>query len=407
MDFYFGQNVTLEFPLGISWLGSDSYNPPKSGSNLELTWERGIGEIQSQGLGILDVSIFGTIPTPNPTSSGIVDRGNWTRASFYVLGVGSIKGFAQVVPTVRPATLEIGSGIITSSSGLITVAVYELKNHLRFSDAISHLRGRVLFGYPKATVIRQVFEMSNSRSLVIPNVPEDPDYAVFLTTTDFNLKDEEIKRGTVDLTFSFDHDLRDIKKISVWIRTPEGFVQLDRMKVFDYPGGVQEPHILYEPFKNTVAFSVPIHCISKKENEFYVELEFKDSALSELDERSRTMTPKENYTIPFQAHFDNRMPYLNIADHAIVNGPQASYNTLFSFTYEPLNRIYCIPDEDLNQVTPGSANNNIMFTNQYEEITRIFLVVPDDLNTITHGGSNQNTYFISEFTELSFGQIGG
>src|SRR5690606_15101560 len=159
---------------------------------------------------------------------------------------------------------------ISSQSGIITAAVYELGQNLQFTDAISHLRGRVIFGYPKANIIRQVYEMSNNRSLAIPSVPEDPCYAVFLTTTDFNLTDEELRRGTIALTLTFEHDLKDIVRISVWLQSPSGHISLDKMRIGDYPGGKQEPHILLDPFKYTSSYRIPLHCISKKENEFFI-----------------------------------------------------------------------------------------------------------------------------------------
>jgi len=374
---------------------------------VEISGESKFEVIHSDSSVFVVTFVSGNIVLVNLESSSVIDRGNWTRSNARIRSPVVSYGYAEMTPIVFSATNDIGDMKISSKSGLITVAVYELGQKLQFSDAISHLRGRVIFGYPKANIIRQVYEVSNNRSIVIPNVPEDPAYAIFLTTTDFNLTDEELRRGTVDMNFSFDHDLKDIVKISVWIQTPSGSVQLDRMKIFDYPGGKTDPHILYEPFKNTSAFRIPIHCISKKENQFYIEVEYKNADSSEIDKRSRVMLEKENYIIPFQAHFDNRNPYANIADHSFVNGPQSSSNTYSLINSEFITAKYCTPDTDRNPLMNSSGNPLSCFTQQYDLITRIFYIGEDLYKIPGPGGGNPNTYFIQEYTDLSPIQIGG
>ncbi len=338
-------------------------------------------------------------------SSSVIDRGNWGRSNARIRSPITSQGYAEMIPIVMAAVNNIGNMTISSQSGVIITTVFELGQNMQFTDSISHLRGRVIFGYPKASIIRQVYEMSNNRSWVIPSVPEDPCYAVFLTTTDFNLTDEELRRGTVDMTFTFDHDLKDIVKISVWIKSPSGHISLDKMRIVDYPGGNQEPHLLLNPFKYSEVYRIPIHCISKKENEFFIEVEYKNADSSGIGNRPRAMLEKENYIIPFQAHFDNRMPYLNIADHAMLDGPKASSNVYSLLETTESFPVYCIPDSDVYGISQN-ANKNIWYSQKYEEITRIFLT-PEDVASITHGGGNPNIYFIQEYVDLSTGQIGG
>ncbi len=340
------------------------------------------------------------------TTSSVVDRGNWVRSNARITSPISSSGYVEMTPIVIDSNCTIGSNIISSENEVIVVGVVELKNNLAFSSEISHLRGRVLFGYPDPNIIRQAYELSDNRSLNIPNVPEDPSYAVFLSTTNFNLTDEEIRRGTVEMAFTFDHDVKDIRRISVWVMNPQGHAFRDKMRVFDYPGGNIDDHILFDPFLNSSVLRIPIHCISKKENQFYIEIEYKNSAVDQLDPRPRTMRQEEKYIIPFQAHFDNRNPYINAADSTFLNGPEKTENTFFNQELENIGPVYFIPDEDSTGGTGAHATNISNMIHYYEEISRIFCIT-DDLKTNVSQAANSNTYFIQEYIDLSSIQIGG
>lgn len=412
MNYQYPPNNQVDF----SWVGFDEYTYPDS-TSADFSWNNndywfvsGSATLSGGLTFVGEIAVTNSVTGDNVftiESSSVIDRGNWVRSNARIRSPIVSQGYAEMTPIVMPAVNDIGNMTISSQSGVIIATVFEVGQNMQFTDSISHLRGRVIFGYPKANIIRQVYEMSNNRSLVIPSVPEDPCYAVFLTTTDFNLTDEELRRGTVDMTFTFDHDLKDIVKISVWIKSPSGHISLDKMRIFDYPGGKQDPHILLEPFKYSSTYRIPIHCISKKENEFFIEVEYKNEDVSEIDNRSRVMLEKENYRIPFQAHFDNRMPYLNIADHAMSDGPEASSNVYSLLDFSEQSREFLIPDSDVKDGINQNASENTWYSQKYEEITRIFLTPEDDVASITHGGGNSNTYFIQEYTNLSSGQIGG
>lgn len=340
-------------------------------------------------------------------SQSVIDRGNRIRSNTRIRSGITSEGYAEMTPVVLAANNTIGSNEISSTSGVIIVRVIELKNSISFSTGISHLRGRVLFGYPRAPIIKQVYEVSNSRSDQIVNFPEDVQYAVYMPTTDLNLTDEVLRRGTVDLAFEFTHDLIDIERISVWVMTAEGNAVKDQMKIFDYPGGNYDDHILQNPFSNTSSLRIPIHCISKKSNQFYIEVEYRNPSVdNNLDRnRDRVMLKEEKYIIPFQAHFDNRNPYVNIADHEFVNGPQTNNNTWYAEELEQILPIDLIPDGDSSN--PGShSNSNTWYVEELEELTKTFEVDNDPIEAVTLG-STVNIYFIKEYVDLTSTQIGG
>jgi len=403
-----GQSFTWDYPLDISWQGGLDYIPPPSSQGI-YTWSSTLEGIA--GTSEIAVSVIAQSEvTLSIAIDSTIDRGVYTKSNARIKSLITSVGLAELTPIIHPAENLIGSNLITSDSGPITVCVQEVKNLMEFSDGISFVKGRIIFGYPEATIIRQVYEMSNNRSLVIPNVPENPSYAVFLNTTDFDLTDTELKRGTVDMSFSFAHDVTDIKQINVWISTPGGLTYLDKMTIIDYQGGNQKNHILYEPGKLTTQLSIPIHCISKKENQFYIEIEYKNTAVELVETRPRYFNASEKYVIPFQAHFDNRNPYLNIADHDRNDGPAGSphiYSLLY--TRVEVETKFLTPPDDSNFIQgPGGGGDHIYYSTASEFYTRKYLVPADDVNYIQGpGGGGEHFFFAFEFVDQSTIQIGG
>ena len=282
-------------------------------------------------------------------------------------------------------------GDITSSSGVIASYVEVVDSTLTFRDSISFLTGRTEFGLGDGERIDQIYEVSKSRSMDIPVISPDPRYAVKLNTTDFNLTETELRRGTTVFEFRFDYDYPDIKQIKVWLETEDGRYSLDTMRWADRRFNTRAPHILSAPIRATV----PVHCISKKSNQFVLELEFTEEG------QSRTHRPSETYLIPFQAHFDNRNPYVNIADHEALLGYGSETTTLIAET-DSLQVVRYVYDDILEAAPYGSRCTAIM--TEFDELGLTTLVYEDELWPRLFGG---NTYLNIEYVDLSNINIGG
>ena len=282
-------------------------------------------------------------------------------------------------------------GDITSSSGVIASYVEVVDSTLTFRDSISFLTGLTEFGLGDGERIDQIYEVSKSRSMDIPVISPDPRYAVKLNTTDFNLTETELRRGTTVFEFRFDYDYPDIKQIKVWLETEDGRYTLDTMRWADRRFNTRAPHILSAPIRATV----PVHCISKKSNQFVLELEFTEEG------QSRTHRPSETYLIPFQAHFDNRNPYVNIADHEALLGYGSETTTLIAET-DSLQVVRYVYDDILGAAPYGSRCTTVM--TEYDELKLTTLVYEDELWPRVFGG---NTYLNVEYVDLSNINIGG
>lgn len=282
-------------------------------------------------------------------------------------------------------------GVITSTSGAIASYVEVLDSTIRFHDSISFLSGRVDYGFGDGERIDQIYEVSNSRSMDIPLISPDPRYAVKLNTTDFNLTETELRRGTTVFEFRFDYDYPDIKQIKVWLETEDGRYTLDTMRWTDRRFNNKAPHILSAPIRAVV----PVHCISKKSNQFVLELEFTDEG------QARYHRPSESYLIPFQAHFDNRNPYINIADHEALLGYGSETTTLITET-DSLQVVRYVYDDMLDGGPYGSRCTTVM--TEYDELKLTTLVYEDELWPRLHSG---NTYLNVEYVDLSNINIGG
>lgn len=294
---------------------------------------------------------------------------------------------------VEVAAVEGSStlGVITSTSGAIASYVEVLDSTIRFHDSISFLSGRVDYGFGDGERIDQIYEVSTSRSMDIPLISPDPRYAVKLNTTDFNLTETELRRGTTVFEFRFDYDYPDIKQIKVWLETEDGRYTLDTMRWTDRRFNNKAPHILSAPIRAVV----PVHCISKKSNQFVLELEFTDEG------QARYLRPSESYLIPFQAHFDNRNPYVNIADHEALLGYGSETTTLIAET-DGLQVVRYVYDDMLEGGPYGSRCTTIM--TEYDELKLTTLVYEDEFWPRLHSG---NTYLNVEYVDLSIINIGG
>lgn len=268
-----------------------------------------VGRLHINGVGTLEGLLDHTKP------DGYVDvryiQGNILPFKDKIISEGRISSVEAISGNWHIGEIE--------STSLSLSSYWVAPSDMQMGD-IAHLQGRVVYGDDDDVVIEQIYEVSNDRSMVVAECVPNPRHAVRLNTTDFNITGEELRRGTATFHFKFDHDIRDIKQINVWLRTPNGGQKIDTMRWNDRRFNNKAPHILHEPFRyNTAQLTVPVHCISEKENQFFIEIEYLDHDSNEVLSRSRTFKERLSYIIPFQAHFDNRNPYVNIADHSKIS----------------------------------------------------------------------------------------
>lgn len=228
------------------------------------------------------------------------------------------------------------------------------------------------------------YEMSSHREMVVTDMPRDGKYAKFIPTTVFNINGEEVRRGTFVVDFRFDFDTADIKRINVILETPDGNTKLDTFFWRDRRFAARDPHIIFHAFDKTrVSLAVPIHCVSKKENQFLIEVEFFSR---DIKDPVRGMVDREMYKIPFQAHFEQNDPWVNLADN-VRFGLGGSENV--SFTPELVEQLV----------------TNLQFQEEYRNVPSVGLVGADlqteELSILTLGYQEEwNNRFSSIYMPL-------
>lgn len=243
------------------------------------------------------------------------------------------------------------------------------------------------------------YEMSSYREVVVTDMPRDGKYAKFIPTTDFNINGEEVRRGTFVVDFRFDFDTADIKRINVILETPDGNTKLDTFFWRDRRFAARDPHVIFHAFDLTrISLAVPIHCVSTKENQFLIEVEFFSR---DIKDPVRGMVDREMYKIPFQAHFEQNDPWVNLADN-VRFGLGGSENV--SFTPELVEQVVL----------------NLQFQDEYRNVPSVGLVGADlqteELSILTLGYQEEwNNRFSSiykpmwktEYVDLYSISIGG
>lgn len=270
---------------------------------------------------------------------------------------------------------------------------------------IGYLRGRVISGFEAATVIEQIYEVSKDRTLDITRVPENSKYAIRLNTTRFNLTDDELNRGMVDLNFRFDFELDELHEIKVWIVNEHGNRKLDKLRIIELENNIRDDHIITDmlrtPRSREIGFRVPIHTISDKGNQFVLEISYRDYERTEDQQRSRMFSEDENILLPISADFDNQDPYINIGDsitpHMGVGAGYLSYET-DNPEIETLNYF-----DEINPQFGAAAKAHLSLDSDYLGPT--YYEVMDSLRA--QFGANKNPYLKTEYDKLDIINIGG
>jgi hypothetical protein len=364
------------------------------GVTLSISGEAELDPITVEGS--LDVSpvINGyNVQTGEITGSSEIERGN--RILFSNMRAGNIitVGAVNISTDVLPSEVSLGEIQVTS---LVLEAAVVLPSDVQIGDIVSN-RNRVWVGYERAPKIREAYEISNNRFMDIPSYPEEANYPVLIGTTDFDLDGKEIKSGTLEFKLEYDHDRRDIDEITVWVLNSNGIAFKDKARIIGKRElGVMTDHVLYDPFRNHLSARIPVHCINDKDAEFYLEIKYAPDRIDTLNFRK-----EEKHIIPFQAHFDNRVPYLNIADSIPeINGNAG--NQSFKQEYVSNTRIFESFEDISNCHAQAGVHNKRV---EFDFLTRIFLDQQQSLG-ITSANAG-NTKFEFEYVDLHAGQIGG
>ena len=260
-------------------------------------------------------------------------------------------------------------------------------------------RGWLEFGPPMPPTLREIYEASNVRSNSIPSYPIDAKYPIYVPTTDYNIKNVALRRGTLDYTVEFAFDAIDVTAVKVWIVDENGNAQL--VSIAKWLGADEEDHILKTPFRYSL--NIPVHCVNDKRFEFMLEIVYQDV----LHDGSVSIERKSHY-IPFQAHFDNRIPFANTTDRTtmvdgLFDGMGSSLLVTQSMNFDPQTQSF----EDVNGGV--HCSNGLIptddFNPTYYELTMIRYMAWDKLNS--GYGTGFAGDFKSLYVELDVGQIGG
>jgi len=391
----------------------------------DIVWvigSSGIGWIESEGYTILDVLVssnntfelvasIGTLDIPMAiggagtvgpiTAYGYGERGVRILPTFARLNQIVSEGGVIVLPAVI-GDAHIGEiESVTVSPGV--VLVQGSFTTMEFSQGIIVSRGRIIHGFPTAPIFREIYELSNQRTVEIKAYPEDCNYPIYIGDTWIDKEDKNLRIGTIDFALSFDHDARDIDEINVWVQNPNGEMYRDRARIATYVNGQYTDHVLLRPFRDTNILHIPVHCVSDKDNQFFLEIVYRQDTQQVLVHQK-----EERYWIAFQPHMDNRMPYANIADQSSSVTGNAG-NVMFSSVYDEIGQIFePYEDSEFKGISPNFGR--YLFTNSSDEFGRIFLTLEDGDSVETHKSGCQSTpfpFFSYISDDLGSIQIGG
>lgn len=286
--------------------------------------------------------------------------------------------------------IKIESEILAAMTGSTSVmSIGELKMN----------RGWIEYGPPIPPTIREMYEASNVRSKGIREYPIESKYPIYVPTTDYNIRDVQLRRGTLDYTIEFNFDAMQVDAVKVWIVDADGNARLD--SVAKWLGGPTEDHILNSPFRYSL--NIPVHCVNDKKYEFMLEVVYQDL----LHNGSVSIERKSHY-IPFQAHFDNRLPFANMTDRTPMIdanfdsiGPAAFETNSISF--DPQTQAF----EERGNV--HLSNGLLLDDDLKDDFFELSMIMLDllELNKKTGFDNSRVIEFITKYVELDVGQIGG
>lgn len=345
---------------------------------------------------------FGAFTSEPIISNAQVDRGNRIRSTARFAAIVS-DGLISIDPRFEPITVPLGEISISSQ---ITAAVIGCFANMEFSDNIRWNRGRVLFGYPEPPEFRQIYELSNQQSQLVPAYPEGCNYAIQLFSTRTDKNDVPIRTGTLRFELNFDHDSRDIDQIDVWVEDVNGVQTRDKARIINYPGGDYTHHILYDPYKSTGQLRIPVHCVNDRNKEFFL-----DVIYTQNTQDVKVYRKDEHYRIDFQSHFEENynQSYANLSDHEVHPSGREGPN-LFTPAYEWQGQItYIVPDDVWIEKMGPNATPFYWNNFAYDYLTQTFAPILEDV-WIEKSGFNApsfNTLFSYIYDDLYSGQIGG
>lgn len=345
---------------------------------------------------------FGAVTLEPIVSNAQVDRGNRVRSTARFAAIVS-DGFISIDPRFEPIVVPLGE---LSVSSQVTAAVVGCFANIEFSDNIRWNRGRVIYGYPEPPEFRQIYELSNQQSQVVPAYPEGCNYAIQIFSTRTDKNDVPIRTGTLRFELNFDHDSRDIDQIDVWVEDANGVQTRDKARIVDYPGGNYTHHILYDPYKDTGQLRIPVHCVNDRNKEFFL-----DVIYTQDTQEVKVYRKNEHYRIDLQSHFEEKysQPYANLSDHEVhPSGREGVYQ--FIPAYEWQGQItFVVPDDVWFEKMGPNATPFYWNSFAYDYLTQTFAPIQEDVwyEKMGPNAPSFNTFFSYIYDDLYSGQIGG
>lgn len=397
-DFILSCESGNQLPPAVAY-GVGTFGPILSEGVLALfglvSGECSFDVITTTGAVAVGIAAYGESAFDGINSSGDGRRGQRAMSSISRMGAITSTGGFEILPFFLASEFNFETGIV--SAGAVTCGPVVMPSVMQFSTGIDFVRGRVEFGYPVAPIFRQLYELSNDRRMEVMSYPEECDYPIFIGDTHKDIDDNDIRVGTIRFSLSFDHDARDIDEIVVWVKNKDGHVFKDKAKIIDYPGGSYTDHILTDPFIHSYSLTIPIHCVTGRDNEMFLEIVYRQD-----DADVRVMREDERYFIPFQPHFDDKSAFANIADQFSSNTAKAG-NSSFSSSFDELIQTFYFDSDSTKHILSCGSTPPLSYS--FDELTKTFLFEQDGVN-ITLGTSGMHSFtFVSD--DLSSGTIGG
>lgn len=344
----------------------------------------------------------------NIVGYNVYNTENYSRADVYYI----VSSNAEI--NVSPITL------IQHTDGVnAIVCVYQLAyNPKTFNDWNAWYRGRIKYGVPTAPRIEQIFEMSSRQKDIkehkrIKTILEDPVYPVYLPTTKFNQRYNELNSSELQINFTHREEFKHVERIEVWLedKVTGKQVRLDKFNKYYNNEGIYslKEHVYEKPYVEhpwqTTKFSIPIVLPAGYNCQIVTQYRPRDRwdnhnvlrpgyTRKEVERRVLRFNPKFQ-TLP-------SYEYLNIGDHISFQPSTFGHNKSLEYDTTKQHKIV----EVYKDYFKASFLQKFQtFKSKFTRNTKIVEVYEDKVLKISY--FNQIKLLKTKYTKQKTGQVGG
>lgn len=299
------------------------------------------------------------------------------------------------------------------------VCVYQLAyNPKTFNDWNAWYRGRIKYGVPTAPRIEQIFEMSSRQKDIkehkrIKTILEDPVYPVYLPTTKFNQRYNELNSSELQINFTHREEFKHVERIEVWLedKVTGKQVKLDKFNKYYNNEGIYslKEHVYEKPYVEhpwqSTKFSIPIVLPAGYNCQIVTQYRPRDRwdnhnvlrpgyTRKEVERRVLRFNPKFQ-TLP-------SYEYLNIGDHISFQPSTFGHNKSLEYDTTKQHKIV----EVYKDYFKASFLQKFQtFKSKFTRNTKIVEVYEDKVSKISY--FNQIKSLKTKYTKQKTGQVGG